>query len=760
MRRRDIIIILVCIGAVILAGINEAPVTLHGTFKIPSSETGGRLNPRPLVVDFNGAGNLALLVVGPADTLTLYPTRGLRQWGDSSHFSTIERLTSTVASSNIVAVAVGALSRVNATDSAVVAVVTDDYRIEVHDSRLKPLWGASVIGDAAAVSVIPAYAAVVISPERIFVADMGTVVVAMPIADAQHIITCFDGATGELRWRRTEKSNFNRATEAEEQFAFDVDKFKFSAGDIETATPPLYAALTTFPNLLRLTMPHSSEHNWRNEIGASHLYSRKTKKKRHTTRRNDGSEKSSQRNIRLRDNLDDAGEHADDWGRKIAQAASARHARRKPRRDSNALVLHLPTHVLVLHYYTGRVLTALDALRRDAVYDDLDNDGTIDEITLNMGGTVQRQFSRHGFEEVARCSATIRRNWPSVEEDPIEIQLCGHSKANLLERLSVPFTVRDSASRAREMGDQSRLHGYAGEHGDNKEEVASTAPLVLHSVPNAMSSPASVKGRNTQSRILFLLSTGEVAMLHGKQIMREASAADHASTQSAGSAGGDAASAFALAQQHKPWIIATPSEFLPSALASAETSADRFGHTGNAMKPFPHMVPYIFHVQSTTLSSDGNGALRPVAGSVGAQHALAVGTEWMTLINAHSGVAMCTAKLEAEPVGPAVVVDFSGDGVADIIVPTTEGLYGYRVRRHAATSSVGMVMAVVLAVFALLVGARVAESGLVQDASAVVAGGVSLGSTFGSDASLSGGGANEVQEHIAARLRSGKRSTD
>lgn len=220
----------------------------------------------------------------------------------------------------------------------------------------------------------------------------------------------------------------------------------------------------------------------------------------------------------------------------------------------------------------------------------------------------------------------------------------------------------------------------------------------------------------------------------------------------------------------KPWVIATPSSFVPTSSASDETTADRFGHENGLMRAYPHIVPYNFHTWH-----DAFNPVRRSATTV-SEHALAVGSEWITLINVHLGTAVTTAKIvDGMPVAPAVVVDFSGDGVNDIILPTGEGYYGYVVKRHAATSTVGTVMAVVLALFVLLVGARFSETGLETESLMAGGGGGrpldSLGATFGSggggsasggdaDCASAGGGLHPVQDTIARRLKSGKRSTD
>lgn len=109
---------------------------------------------------------------------------------------------------------------------------------------------------------------------------------------------------------------------------------------------------------------------------------------------------------------------------------------------------------------------------------------------------------------------------------------------------------------------------------------------------------------------------------------------------------------------------------------------------------------------------------------------LAIGNEWGYVISEH-GNELASFHVAFPPVAPAVVADFDGDGLNDIIVVTRGGVFGYSQVQHLGGLSFGALLLTLIVAMGIVWYSQQYDSGLVGAAAAagmpVVLGGGGVG---------------------------------
>ncbi len=86
-------------------------------------------------------------------------------------------------------------------------------------------------------------------------------------------------------------------------------------------------------------------------------------------------------------------------------------------------------------------------------------------------------------------------------------------------------------------------------------------------------------------------------------------------------------------------------------------------------------------------------------------HVIAVGQAHFAVVS-ESGAVCAEVRLEQIPVSSPVIADFNDDGLNDVIIVTTDAIYGYTQRRHVATKLFSLLVGVLLAALLLTAVAR------------------------------------------------------
>lgn len=128
---------------------------------------------------------------------------------------------------------------------------------------------------------------------------------------------------------------------------------------------------------------------------------------------------------------------------------------------------------------------------------------------------------------------------------------------------------------------------------------------------------------------------------------------------------------------------------------------------------------------------------------------LAVGAEAGVVISEH-GNDLATFHVAFPPVAPAVVADFDGDGLNDIVIVTRGGVFGYSQVQHLGGLSFGaLLLTLIVAMGIVWYSQQYDASGLMGAAAAAVVPGMMPGS-----ASMAAIGALGGQAARARKLRS------
>jgi hypothetical protein len=127
---------------------------------------------------------------------------------------------------------------------------------------------------------------------------------------------------------------------------------------------------------------------------------------------------------------------------------------------------------------------------------------------------------------------------------------------------------------------------------------------------------------------------------------------------------------------------------------------------------------------------------------------LAIGFQTGFVISEH-GNDLASFHVAFPPVAPAVVADFDGDGLNDIIIVTRGGVFGYSQVQHLGGLSFGALLLTLIVAMGIVWYSQQYDSGLVGAGAAAVA-----GLTPGSGLGIGGLAAMQAQSARSRKLRS------
>jgi hypothetical protein len=679
MRFRDIVVAALGVAALVGLWSQEGSISLDLAFYSKMQSVGyHRYLPAPIVGDITGDGTNDVLVAVQTDKIAL-----LRPLTNSRTPVSLEGKVTATFFSNLIGLSTGYItfpqnhSSVSASESGLwfggntgkrhamqghsrhVAVVTDDYRLTLLNSKLQEVWSASVV-EAEDVAIVPKQATVVVLPDKIYEGDSGLVVVAVPLLKDgafQHSIAAFNGADGALRWRRILKSSVDEGA----NLTVEAMTFKFSEKDLTAHANN--RPWTAFREAVVANMPHGFAHPWHARMSPFRFVHSKNAKK---TQRDQQSTVRPKEYHELRQS-----ERDDEQGKLGQRYASAVHGgndfkgggrRQHLRPLPNAVALHLPQGVHFIHLFTGRAITSFAPTKTHRVYDDVDDDLVIDVVSNNIGAT-QETFSRHGIAEGLRCVGEVSSNALETGHLMSSASICdteGYMSALGLLRHVVRGDAADHAAPTidplERLGSRSVV--------DSTTEAA--MPTVLH-----LRRPMGRHIYKSERYAMFFVSHGIVTAVNAQT-------------------------------NAVVWRADTPSTFKYSSsedAATASFAAETEEERLTRLHLFPHTVAYTFHNYFADASDVRNVKSsrhrhEPMLAVVGSHH--------LTLLNSLHGNIEASTSLDHMPIAPTIVGDIDGDEVNDLIVTTAAGYYGFVVRRHSSGSASASVMLVGLAVVGIL----------------------------------------------------------
>jgi hypothetical protein len=737
MRIRDALMVLIAIGGLLFGWLQEGSLHLQRSFTVTMTDSDVLIHnyPKPVVVDLHGDGKPVLLACPRSDILAIYPTHYARRNFENVfvHLGVQQQVQ---VYSTIVGFAAGKIglletvTRKGADGGAaespaatiakvrvVIAVVTDDYRIEMLDANLQTMWSTSIVPLNEA-GIVLHHAAITLLPERIYAPDHGTVVVSVNVAGAngtEHVlVTAFAADSGEMRWRhiadeyRPAYNTFNGKEDDEEDTADDgqqqaqvedvaaakdgkksnnsaaatkvtaapesntfaaENKLRMSPSSLSEETTDLH--WTKFREAIIGAMPHVYSHSWNEEIQPHVFFHAKNRAKKqpggsgyHLSGAGSSHNRYKDRRVHLDSNdVGELGERATKQGSHSARRASNGSTIAPPlSHHPNVVVLHRKDSVEVLHLYTGKRITRVYPLHKDTVYHDVDDDFHLDAVS-NLFGSHSTMHHRHGVDVSVDCLGVVTSNVPQGQDAMYNATIC--DTEGFLSGLKF-------------------VSGFL--HGDEPTEHPQLDPLSLIGSRNIASAtthgvtPVVVqhhlrKGRDlfkVQRHAIFMIDSGLVTCLDPvtKRVMWRAQT-----------------------EATFPDLRRAAEEEVSIGLHSEEDKMTR-------LRKFPHLAKYSLHQHDVAVHS-AKQRYREADPFV-----LAVGEKHLVSINARSGEIEETIDLEQAPVAPTMIVDVNGDGVNDVLVFSANTIYGFVVQPRSATSTIAMLMMLMVGVLITLVVAR------------------------------------------------------
>ena len=700
MRARDVAIVVVCTVASIVAWLQEGSLSVIPGFHIHLYDSGAhRYIPRPIVTDLDGNGSPEVLLLRQPTELSVVQTsviHGRTQMAlrlddsrtENLYGSCIGLATGFISfpdqhdASDFSASTSRKLQKMLMKQAQHVAVVTNDYKLSLYDANLTLMWTVSLV-ESSMSYMVPRTASVVVLPDRVFDHDRGVVIVGVKAmshgAAPVTVFSAHDGATGARRWRHAYGSDVHtQSLDVLPDGIMSLDTWKLSEKELSEHSNNL--PWTHFRDSVVATLPHSYTHPWDGRLTPLHLTHAKNRKKRAPRSDDDGKGKQHQRTVRTEDDATGT------LGDRLARAS--RHQGKRRRRPlPNTLAVHGPEGVTILHLFTGRAVTSVSPLRRGSVYDDVNDDGRIDVLSAVVGPR-QEFFGRHGIKEEWQCDARIATNVPGAEDTVFSAGICDtegyFAGLSQLRRLA----EGDGA----DVTTESQVGGHdplslIGSHNVADKNTLATTPLVLRQRRS--------KGHHmleVEPVALFLVSGGHVTAVNAKRRRVE-------------------------------WRLDTEADF--SGMLTGHGDAEVVGtanddafdkeDSDSAVHGLPHLVAYTFTARYHDPAD--------VRSAYWARHrhdpvAIAVGARRIVMIDTVHGRTVATVDLPAAPVAPAIVADFNGDGINDLIVFTRKGYFGYVVQRHVSGSTTSLLMLITVACVGLLAVAKRWEEYSAGDADA------------------------------------------
>lgn len=345
--------------------------------------------------------------------------------------------------------------------------------------------------------------------------------------------------------------------------------------------------------------------------------------------------------------LDDGDDEWDGGGGGDGMTQLSHHTRWAHRRKHppNALVFHGREGMEFLHLYTGYALTHVIPLGSDTYYEDVNDDYLVESVANRIAVTT-KTFGELGVSTSMECMGVIRTGAPLATDLVMNATICDtpglFGSSMLLQRFMQTDRVDDAVSQT-----VNKLE-LLGSYNSVSQSSFGVAPLVLQ-----LQYAARFGMTEIERRAVFMMDSGLVTCLDpGRKRVAWRTATRAAFT--------------ATADNRYPHLF--------SYSISQPQREDDTEYVGGGLQRFHRVEPYV----------------------------VAVGDGLMTVMHSKDGTIADRVPIPHTPIGPALVVDFNGDGMNDIVLVTAYGIYGFVGSVQVSSNSVAELLSSMMGVLLLL----------------------------------------------------------
>eukprot|EP00906_Rhabdomonas_costata_P026285 RCo037444 len=548
MRKRDVAVLVLTLAGLLLAFQQDGALSIRRGFRVSIPDEVSKLHtlPPPVVTDLNGDGKNEVVLLTSRETLAVVNPRHIRR--SLFEFTELYAASEALLPSPCIGFSTGYVEKYEEgsrrTREQIIVAVTEDYMVYAYSADLRRLW-LQRLPEVDESLFTPTHASVLILPHDVHQADRGMVVVgvdtqkldldgaqaAAPGTEAPGSVHFsyygLNAADGELRWKH-DAGSFHPIDAAKPR---PLQSYKLSSKHLEHHSGE--EDCTVFRRSILAAFPHSHSHPHDTKLRVHH-FRRKlrtsevptagatvkavkagpTASLKRTTvvvpQRSKPPSPDPKFVHRVPRSSDDSygelGDRLSGLAGLLRERMSRPHSHTEHILHPNVVVAHLPDRIEVLHLYTGRTLCQFGPLKADQVYDDIDGDTSVDEITTH----VQAHLSAPQFGEspAPRCLGAISTGSPGMRKEPLfNASIC--MKRSFLRQFHIlKNLLRQNAHDDEDSEGAEKLYGLEAlqltpSHLD--EHTKAALPLVLHH------RIAAAKGvRKIHSNVLFYINTGLV----------------------------------------------------------------------------------------------------------------------------------------------------------------------------------------------------------------------------------------------------------
>lgn len=289
------------------------------------------------------------------------------------------------------------------------------------------------------------------------------------------------------------------------------------------------------------------------------------------------------------------------------------------RHPPNGLIYHGRDGMQILHLYSGYSIARVMPLAEDTYYDDVNDDFLIESVASRIAVTTQT-YGELGVSTSLDCSGVIRTGLPIGVHVLLNITICDtpgiFSRSTLLQQF-----MRGDAESSVTSRTVNKLE-LLGSYNSVSQTSVAVPPIVVQLQRNRGFGVTEV-----ERRAVFMMDSGLVTCIDLSRRRVAWRAFAHAD--------------FTLSDERHPHLS-------PYAISQAMRDDDP-EYIGGGVQRYDVTTPYV----------------------------IAVGDNTMTVLHSQDGSVAQMVPIPGAPVGPVIVVDFNGDGVNDVLLVTTHGVYGF-----------------------------------------------------------------------------------
>nr|CCC96093.1 unnamed protein product [Trypanosoma congolense IL3000] len=418
---------------------------------------------------------------------------------------------------------------------------------------------------------------------------------------------------------------------------------------------------TFYREAVATLLPHRFAHPWDELLRPHMFFHSKNRRKSKARMENVVIVKYKDRFVRM---------SSEDYG-ELGERLGAFGTTRKPKgsaeqkaRNVNVLAYHGEHGIEVIHLYTGNLITRLAPLKsKNIYYHDINDDFQIESISPLIGRRME-SHAKFDIELAYDCLGVISTGLPVAHHPLFNASIC--NTEGLFGRLDLVRDFVDGDMRDGGNTEVLSVLELIGSRNTLSKTTHSTVPLVvqLHTV----------KGKDLvqiERYAVFITDSGLVTCVDPSR-------------------------------HRVAWRSQTESSFYllrDEQEADAEAGINTKMERNHLAVPFPHLAQYNFYQKNEDSVGYVGGIGRYLRTD---PYIIAVGERKMTFLSSRTGRVMRVVELEEPAVAPVIVQDFNGDGINDIIVVTTGGVYGYVMGVRTSSDTITALMSLMVGLLVVL----------------------------------------------------------